>query len=184
MHQEPIQELSFSPKLLRIPLRPLILPLPRKASWVLSHLVYFPALCIASILSLVYGRPLAFLLRPRVCGSPYICSQDVSKPSSGVAEPQGPSRDGRRQYVEISGYSFVGWGVIAVDDPLVIRHEFSHVEAWLGTYTPGKLAFNLVPLMIAGIFITPLMGLGPLSLALSLTLVLTFSLMAFVKIFH
>ncbi len=78
----------------------------------------------------------------------------------------------------------MGWGVIAVDDPLVIEHEFSHVENWLGRYNPNKLVFNIVPLMILGIFVTPMFGMGPLSLALSLALVLTFSLMAFVKIFH
>lgn len=86
--------------------------------------------------------------------------------------------------MEISGYSFVGWGVIAVDDPAVIQHEFSHVENWLGPFSAGKLAFNVVPLMIAGIFVTPLIGLGAVSFALSLAVVLAFSLMSFVKIFH
>jgi hypothetical protein len=122
------------------------------------------------------------VLRPRREGLQYICSNDIKSTRTNVPIPTGT--EGRKPFVEISGYSFVGWGVIAVDDPMVIDHEFGHVENWLGRYNQNKLVFNLVPLMTAGIFITPLIGLGPLSLALSLALVLTFSLMAFVKIFH
>jgi len=121
-------------------------------------------------------------MRPRAEGPPYVCSREVDRhPSASRADADGQPTG---CYVEISGYSFVGWGVIAVDDPGVIRHEFSHVENWLGPFSPGKLAFNAVPLMIAGIFITPLIGLGAVSFALSLAVVLAFSLMAFVKIFH
>lgn len=147
----------------------------------ISHIIYFPGLCIACILSLLYGRPLALVLRERKKGSPYLCSSEIKRAGKS---PASFSTEGARPFVEISGYSFVGWGVIAVDDLMVIEHEFSHVENWLGSYNQNKLVFNLVPLMTAGIFITPLIGLGPLSLALSLALVLTFSLMAFVKIFH
>jgi hypothetical protein len=120
-------------------------------------------------------------MKPRTEGPPYVCSRDVRR-----HPPAGVDGDGQSAgcYVEISGYSFVGWGVIAVDDPSVIQHEFSHVENWLGPFSPGKLAFNIVPLMIAGIFITPLIGLGVVSFALSLAVVLAFSLMSFVKIFH
>ncbi len=124
-------------------------------------------------------------MKPRTGGPPYVCSRELRREAddaceAGDAYPGFPTRN----FVEISGYSFVGWGVIAVDDPAVIRHEYLHVENWLGPYGPGKLAFNLVPLMIAGIFLTPFLGLGAVSLALSLALVLAFSLMAFVKIFH
>jgi len=175
-------KLEFSPKLLHIPIRPLILPFSRTTSWVISHLIYFPALCLACILSLLYGRPVALVLRPRREGLKYICSDEIKR--AGKDAQIQCRTDERRPFVEISGYSFVGWGVIAVNDPMVIEHEFGHVENWLGRYNQNKLVFNLVPLMTAGIFITPLIGLGPLSLALSLALVLTFSLMAFVKIFH
>jgi hypothetical protein len=177
------EELGFDPKLIRLPFRPLVFPFRLRVSWVLSHLFYFPVLCTACVLSLLYGRPLALLLKPRGGGLPYVCSREFS----GKREPKSlPSQamKSNDNYVEISGYSFVGWGVVAVDDAMVIHHEFSHVEAWLGDYSPNKLAFNLVPLIVAGIFVTPFLGLGPISLALSLTLVLTFSLMAFVKIFH
>jgi hypothetical protein len=114
-------------------------------------------------------------------GPPYICGNDFRRlEKNRMSQVQGQGRP----LVEISGYSFVGWGVIAVDESMVIEHEFLHVENWLGSYSQNKLVFNLVPLMTAGIFVTPLIGLGPLSLVLSLALVLTFSLMAFVKIFH
>lgn len=179
--QEGQVSLGFSPKLVHLPFRPLLFHLPRKVSWTLSHLFYFPALCLACVLSLCYGRPLALVMKPRTEGPPYVCSRDVHRhpPASGV------DADGQAGcYVEISGYSFVGWGVIAVDDPAVIQHEFSHVENWLGPFSAGKLAFNVVPLMIAGIFVTPLIGLGAVSFALSLAVVLAFSLMSFVKIFH
>jgi hypothetical protein len=130
-------------------------------------------------------RPLVFPFRLRVS---WVLSHLFYFPVlCGKREPKSlPSQamKSNDNYVEISGYSFVGWGVVAVDDAMVIHHEFSHVEAWLGDYSPNKLAFNLVPLIVAGIFVTPFLGLGPISLALSLTLVLTFSLMAFVKIFH
>lgn len=181
LHQEHLGRLQFSPKLLYIPLRPLLLPFSRRTSWIISHLVYFPALCLACLLSLLYGRPLAIVLRPGREGTPYVCGNDVRRlERSHITKVEGLSRP----FVEISGYSFVGWGVIAVDDTMVIEHEFLHVENWLGSYSQNKLAFNLVPLMTAGIFLTPLIGLGPLSLALSLALVLAFSLMAFVKVFH
>lgn len=121
-------------------------------------------------------------MKPRRDGPPYICSREVLGHES-VRPKTDEHRNGSR-YVEVSGYSFVGWGVIAVDDRIVIEHEFSHVQGWLGPYNPNKLIFNLVPLIVAGIFITPLIGLGPVSLALSLVLVLTFSLMSFVKLFH
>jgi hypothetical protein len=182
---DPIAGLHFRPKLLHLPVGPLLLPFSRKASWILSHALYFPALCIACILSILYGRPLALVLRPRGGRPEYVCSQELrSAPRTRTGTDGGPKDNPNGPYVEISGYSFIGWGVIAVNDPMVIAHEFSHVENWLGSYTHNKLAFNIVPLMVAGIFIAPLMGLGPLSFALSLTLVLTFSLMAFVKVFH
>ncbi len=177
------EELGFDPKLIRLPFHPLVFPFRLKVSWALSHLFYFPALCIACLLSLLYGRPLALLLRPRGGPLPYVCSREFSA-RKGPEMLQSKAMKAHGNYVEISGYSFIGWGVIAVDDDMVIRHEFSHVEAWLGVYNPHKLAFSLVPLIVAGIFITPFLGLGPISLALSLTLVLAFSLMAFVKIFH
>jgi hypothetical protein len=177
------EELGFDPKLIRLPFRPLVLPFRVKISWALSHLLYFPALCTACFLSLLYGRPLALLLRPRGGPLPYVCSREFSS-RKGRETLHSKAMKSNGNYVEISGYSFIGWGVVAVDDGTVIRHEFGHVEAWLGDYSPHKLAFNLVPLMVAGIFVTPFVGLGPISLALSLALVLTFSLMAFVKMFH
>jgi len=183
LEQQPLEDLGFSPKLFRLPIHALLLPLPRKTAWIVSHIFYFPVLCLVSILSLLYARPTALLLKPRSGAQAYVCSRDIPTPvTHGAAEGNGERR--RRGFVEISGYSFVGWGVIAVDDPMVIQHEFNHVQGWLGRYTPGKLAFNLIPLMVAGIFVTPLVGLGWISMALSLGLVFTFSLTAFVKVFH
>ncbi len=121
-------------------------------------------------------------MKPRRDGPPDICSREVRGHESVRPKTDG-YRNGSR-YVEISGYSFVGWGVIAVDDRSVIEHEFFHVQGWLRPYNPNKLIFNLVPLIVAGIFITTLIGLGPISLALSPVLVLTFSLISFVKLFH
>lgn len=184
MFQKTQDGLDFSPKLLHLPVHPLMLPFSRKVSWTISHFIYFPGLCVACILSLGYGRPLALVLKPRGQGAPYVCSRDVNNAGEAVCQPEEREGEHNRRYVEISGYSFVGWGVISVDDEMVIKHEFSHVENWLGRYNPNKLVFNVVPLMVLGIFVAPLIGLGPLSLALSLALVLTFSLMAFVKLFH
>ncbi len=180
--QQAHTDLGFCPKLVHLPFRPLLFHLPRKVSWGLSHIIYFPALCLACVLSICYGRPLALVMKPREEGPPYVCSREMRSRRT-TSEPQ-PDGQADRHYVEISGYSFVGWGIIAVDDPSVIRHEFAHVQSWLGPFSPGKLAFNLVPLMIAGIFITPLIGLGAVSFALSLAVMLAFSLMSFVKIFH
>ena len=170
---------------MRLPIHPLLLPFSHKISWLVSHIFYFPLLCLGSILSLLYGRPLVVAMRPREGAHGYVCSDSIrrhSLPRREQAEPADPAQEGR--FVEISGYSFVTWAVISVDDPAVIAHEFKHVEAWLGPFAKHKLAFNLVPLMILGIFICPLIGWGMLSMAFSLAIMLVFSLMAFVKTFH
>lgn len=154
---------------------------PRTVSWAIAHAVYFPFLCLACLLSIIYGRPTALIMKPRTGQANYICSRDIKK---NKTEGKKSGDFLGKKSIEISGYSFVGWGILSVDDPYVIHHEFEHVSQWLGGYSGSKLAFSLVPLMVAGIFLTPLLGMGEMSLVLSLLLVLTFSLMAFVKIFH
>jgi len=175
-------KLGFSPKVLHLPFRPLLLHFPRQLSWVIAHLIYFPVLCLACLLSILYGRPVALLMKRRSGNPTYVCSRDIKSLEKSPRKREVGRK--RRRYIEISGYSLVGWGIIGVDDPVVIDHEFGHILAWLGPYTQNKLIFNLVPMMVAGMFLLPLVGLGELSLALSLLLVLAFSLMAFVRLFH
>ena len=175
---------GLEPKILRLPLHPLLLPFSRRTSWLVSHFFYFPILSVGSLLSLAYGRPLVIALRPRTGTGPYLCSQELR--IRDIHRQNGSKQEGNsgRQFVEISGYSFVSWAIISVDDPAIISHEFRHVQAWLGPFTSNKLAFNVVPPIVLGILIAPLVGWGTLSLAFSLALMFVFSLTAFVKTFH